>query len=848
MDDNKIREMSEVEGMLTRYIQRYVTPEVVSRYRYVSDQHAKEHPMSSAPIIGSVYGSAGTQSRDMSQWKPADTAGILDYVADKVGQDKAMSLDMVNLTEAWKAAYIKNYGKERYEEISRNVEFGDLATYYVNTRMRHLMLERLAQEKVPKSSLEFVAVSAAQSSIVGTVLTALTDKEKQKEFEMVRRLYNPSAGEKVAAEASAFALDCLSLGPLGGMGGGAGFTGKLAAKANYKIVSSRLANRFGTEFAEKMLAKGVRTEQWLLKNTAKTEFVGFELFDRGGEIIRDSGGGDSKELSRLLYGDEGTCDKIRSAEEGKALDSDICDAVNACLNRKVITEFRDGNASRYSKVITDRAGGDGAAMLDGVREIINYNGLAHLPNRKVPDWMMKKCSEDVCIKNAGYYLGIALEMQSKGKTSIKIGSKQMTLQQVTQQAYDYARAADRKAQDRPRTPKDALEERISENEAYLNAVGLIPDDLMDDAAERVQDKPHIQDSHILQQITSALHKHGMAYLPESRWPSWMDRMDEETLVTNAKRFRNIAIQMQSARKDTVSVNGQQMTLQEVSQRAYDYARASDAKYKEAQAKSRLEEEEERRWNENMAAIEEGNRMPEPKATEAKDDTRTRYAVQITTGDQQGEAQDGQQRGRMTKGNSAPWKGWLDTLGLGGLSDLTGNLGETIAMLPEMLVGMFTGKIKGFSMKDNMMPLALIFGGLLFGKRNPLLRLLLMGFGGMLLLNNANKVLTGKGEGQQQQPRATYRRIEDEPLNPRIRNVELKGNTILAEVDGLQTIFTIESERTIDAYNKGVLPLNVMCNAALRKFDESKLTASEHYEHIARNQEQRQEEEEQIRIR
>lgn len=815
MDDNKIREMSEVEGMLTRYIQRYVTPEVVSRYRYVSDQHAKEHPMSSAPIIGSVYGSAGTQSRDMSQWKPADTAGILDYVADKVGQDKAMSLDMVNLTEAWKAAYIKNYGKERYEEISKNVEFGDLATYYVNTRMRHLMLERLAQEKVPKSSLEFVAVSAAQSSIVGTVLTALTDKEKQKEFEMVRRLYNPSAGEKVAAEASAFALDCLSLGPLGGMGSGAGFTGKLAAKANYKIVSSRLANRFGTEFAEKMLAKGVRTEQWLLKNTAKTEFVGFELFDRGGEIIRDSGGGDSKELSRLLYGDEGTCDKIRSAEEGKALDSDICDAVNACLNRKVITEFRDGNASRYSKVITDRAGGDGAAMLDGVREIINYNGLAHLPNKKVPDWMMKKCSEDVCIKNAGYYLGIALEMQSKGKTSIKIGSKQMTLQQVTQQAYDYARAADRKAQD--------------------------------DAEDR-QQKETVPDSHILQQVTSALHKHGLAYMPDSQWPKWMDRMDEETLATNAKRFRNIAIQMQSARKDTVSVNGQQMTLQEVSQRAYDYARASDAKYKEAQAKSRLEEEEERRWNENMAAIEEGNRMPEPKATEAKDDTKTRYAVQITTGDQQGEAQDGQQRGRMTKGNSAPWKGWLDTLGLGGLSDLTGNLGETIAMLPEMLVGMFTGKIKGFSMKDNMMPLALIFGGLLFGKRNPLLRLLLMGFGGMLLLNNANKVLTGKGEGQQQQPRATYRRIEDEPLNPRIKNVELKGNTILAEVDGLQTIFTIESERTIDAYNKGVLPLNVMCNAALRKFDESKLTASEHYEHIARNQEQRQEEEEQIRIR
>lgn len=799
MEDNeKKQRLIEVEYCLRRYFTDNLAPILDEEARHQREMQEKE-TVSRKSSLSDVYTDAASpfvmQPRPSGEWNQKNSDDLIRATESRFYGKDSVRQDMAVMAKEWKDAYIAAYGEQRYKDLSSQSEYGDLAVEYVWGRMKGMEIERLAKARTPRNTLEYIMRTGVNESLPG-IMAYMSNKGKMgvADFDietLADRGYKASFGEKAAAQTVAFLLD-----------GGASST----------------------------LAAGIDIGTRLVFSTFHSSST------------------DAEELSEKVFDDKDFARRLNEdSRKVQASESKTADDLNARLENKFRMAVNQHNMKSYSGQFTAMSDGNGADSLALMKDSLVQARLAYLPNKKVPDWMMKKCSEDVCIKNAGYYLGIALEMQSKGKTSIRIGSKQMTLQQVTQQAYDYARAADRKAQDRPRTPKDALEERISENEAYLNAVGLIPDDQMDDAEDR-QQKETVPDSHILQQVTSALHKHGMAYLPESRWPSWMDRMDEETLATNAKRFRNIAIQMQSARKDTVSVNGQQMTLQEVSQRAYDYARASDAKYKEAQAKSRLEEEEERRWNENMAAIEEGNRMPEPKATEAKDDTRTRYAVQITTGDQQGETQDGQQRGRMTKGNSAPWKGWLDTLGLGGLSDLTANLGETIAMLPEMLVGMFTGKIKGFSMKDNMMPLALIFGGLLFGKRNPLLRLLLMGFGGMLLLNNANKVLTGKGEGQQQQPRATYRRIEDEPLNPRIKNVELKGNTILAEVDGLQTIFTIESERTIDAYNKGVLPLNVMCNAALRKFDESKLTASEHYEHIARNQEQRQEEEEQIRIR
>ena len=56
------------------------------------------------------------------------------------------------------------------------------------------------------------------------------------------------------------------------------------------------------------------------------------------------------------------------------------------------------------------------------------------------------------------------------------------------------------------------------------------------------------------------------------------------------------------------------------------------------------------------------------------------------------------------------------------------------MLPDMLVGMFTGKTKSINIKDNMMPIASIVAGMFV--KNPILKMVLIGMGGMNLLNKA----------------------------------------------------------------------------------------------------------------
>lgn len=76
-----------------------------------------------------------------------------------------------------------------------------------------------------------------------------------------------------------------------------------------------------------------------------------------------------------------------------------------------------------------------------------------------------------------------------------------------------------------------------------------------------------------------------------------------------------------------------------------------------------------------------------------------------------------------------------------MGKVAGNLGYIIAMLPDMLLGLFTGKTKSLGLKDNLLPIASIVAGLFV--RNPLLKMLLMGLGGTNLLNKASKEILEK---------------------------------------------------------------------------------------------------------
>ena len=206
--------------------------------------------------------------------------------------------------------------------------------------------------------------------------------------------------------------------------------------------------------------------------------------------------------------------------------------------------------------------------------------------------------------------------------------------------------------------------------------------------------------------------------------------------------------------------------------------------------------------------------------------------------EQQQSEDTQQE-QPERDNSNGWDGLLKNFGLDGFGDIGNNLGYVIAMLPDILVGMFTGKTQSLELKDNMMPIASILAGMFV--KNPLLKMTLIGMGGANLLNKAgHEALANKQEGNKSNVAlgsntnaVRYKSYPDEPLNPRITNPVLQGNCLVATIDKVP--YTIQlPEHVVGAYQAGALPLNTLANSILAKSDQMRLVAGRSYgEHEVR---------------
>ena len=191
------------------------------------------------------------------------------------------------------------------------------------------------------------------------------------------------------------------------------------------------------------------------------------------------------------------------------------------------------------------------------------------------------------------------------------------------------------------------------------------------------------------------------------------------------------------------------------------------------------------------------------------------------------------RGEQTmQGYANGWDGLLGSLGLEGMSDITGNLGYVMALLPDILLGAFTGKTQSLRIRDNLLPIASIVAGMFV--RNPILKMLLIGLGGANLLNKAGHEALGRRQTEGKENRTAdgrnvqYKRYSDEPLNPRIVNPVLQGGMLIATIDRVPC--TIQLSPTVaDAHRTGALPLNTLANAVLAKSDQIRQAASRNYD-------------------
>lgn len=345
---------------------------------------------------------------------------------------------------------------------------------------------------------------------------------------------------------------------------------------------------------------------------------------------------------------------------------------------------------------------------------------------------------------------------------------------------------------------------------------------------------------LLSTIKADFTKQCIPYNGNSQVPSWMLTKTSKQNRALASSFYALATEMSKEQKTWIKCGGKKMSFKEVSQRAYDYARAADAIDKHhAQLNKRAGFSSKTQkalddWDKNMAminAVDAGasnhKKTKSYHATSSGESSSTGTNSVTQSQGYNPYSQQPQQAptGNATTSQTAGWGNALEQMGLSGFSDVSKNMGYVLAMLPDMLIGMFTGKNPNMKLEDNFLPLAAIFGGMFV--KNPLLKMLLLGFGGANLFNNAGHAALKEGYAKTSRA-VTYKTYSDEPLNKRISNPVMKGSSMVATIDGKPMVINI-SDNAVDAYERGNVPLNTLANAVLQKYDENNALASRNYE-------------------
>ena len=332
----------------------------------------------------------------------------------------------------------------------------------------------------------------------------------------------------------------------------------------------------------------------------------------------------------------------------------------------------------------------------------------------------------------------------------------------------------------------------------------------------------------LSNVFNSLQSEGITVKTDSSVPAWMMQKNPEEALRYSATFTAMAIEMKRTGKSVMKFGDKNMSFADVAQRGYDYARAADQMKRQAR-KPQMQD---------TAASTQQAPSQSPVQSQQQY-AQAQYQQQVQQQYQQGQPmpqQPMQQAVNYQQTGMSGWDSLMSQFGLTGMSDIGKNLGYVLAMLPDMLIGMLTGQSKSLRLKDNLLPFGAIFAGMFV--RNPFLKMLLIGLGGANILNKAgHEILDNAGVKTTQQRPKQYVQHRDEILSERIEQPAMKGNALVATIDHKPCVIYVD-EQTADAYYQGKLPLNTLCNAVLRKYDEQQSAVRDQYERgVVQGQEQ-----------
>ena len=278
---------------------------------------------------------------------------------------------------------------------------------------------------------------------------------------------------------------------------------------------------------------------------------------------------------------------------------------------------------------------------------------------------------------------------------------------------------------------------------------------------------------------------------------------------NAKMYRNKINQATLNGQFTVKASGKnaQISIDEATARAMQYesfAKASKAEINNRKVVSPV----------NYDHIEEAH---------DNENSMTTYSTGNTV-----------QQNQTANADYSGWNNMMSEVGFKGSVDTMKNLGLSLANLPEMLISLFSGKMRNEGLTSGtILPFALIMCGIF--SKNPMLKIPLLLLGATNLLNKSTQfVLEKNGQQKEEKSSVNYKQYADEPLDQRLKNPQIEGNVLLVDIDNIPRIVTLPPT-VVDAYRKGALPLNTLANKILNRADQlavsesQSLQASEKYE-------------------
>lgn len=861
--NKKDQNIAELEYCLNQYFGKHIAPVYEQGLKYVKEQADKEvsdyikdnhsKAVTNRMDDAVAYFGETVWVRTTGDWNNINFSAFSTVVGKKFANNHKLWEDLDLLTTKYREAFIKKMGADKYKSLS--AEYGqyngvpDVAMNYVLAKLHDLTVRKFSQDNMPKSNMDYVWKKGFEDSLLKGIYNLAANPQSEFLSEIRHHgvdSYKASTAMKLGARTVSSIIDAPLFAATGGYG-----TAAAAAKTTAVDVGVRSA------FEEGFIDKAV--------NALRPGKPGFALISPIGAVIlprlfpnlaKDETTENLTSIEAIsvdIAGNKNYLDNLNNQSKGyRNKSSQNIYSINNSLRNKVSVSFNESiSQSTFSKLL-NKWKGDASLARESTRKTLNMYDIAYRSTAPVPAWM-NKVSEKDCIHYAARFLSYAVRMNKQGIDKIKVGNRILSLDQIAQRAFDYANAAEKKMQSR--------------KEHNLSVKPSHPTD-----NKRIQKPPFDYQAFRDHREYDILSVIGNRVDSTRKIPSWMNNIKKQECLRLGNYFYLKATTAMQHKANGATVNGKWLSNTILMQRAMDYYNA--AAYKDSI--SRNQKASSRALHSSIATpgkvevnLSSSSKKPvqhsttNPNKVEVSHSSSPKKSVQHSTANsgkvevshsssptkpvQHSEDKSKQQHhnspqpimpsqadyyketptekpvqtplaGRSVSG----WEGVLNKHNSNSFSDVSSNLGYVIAMLPDMLINMFTGKNQNFRMENNILPIASIFAAMFV--KNPLIKMLMVGLGGASLLKSAGNEVLSYGNPNDNK---VYKKYLDEPLNSRLSEPAIKGSSLFVDIDNIPMVINISKEAAI-AYRDGHLPLNTLANSVLVKYDQQKQTAETNY--------------------